>query len=274
MKTITFLNNKGGVGKTASVTTIAHILATEFQKKVLLIDLDPQMNTTCMFSEVDFVEQFLRIYKGVYTTIEKSVEDLLLDKNMDIHECIKKTKYENLDIIPSFLTLSEAEERMKADVRSPQQFRLQKHLKKVQDEYDYCIIDSSPSISIININGLVAADEVYLPLRCDGGSLLGIAITMNLFETVAEYNPGLKIGGMFFTQWNGRKNVSKVVYDLLRETFEDKILPITIRAGKNIEEGSLAQMPLLAYDSGKRKSGVTEDYLKLTKYIMNSEGTL
>ena len=82
---------------------------------------------------------------------------------------------------------------MKADVKTPQQFRLQRHLKAVQDEYDYCIIDSSPSISIINVNGLVAADEMYIPLRCDGGSLLGVAIVMNLFEAVSEYNEGLSM---------------------------------------------------------------------------------
>lgn len=271
MKTIIFLNNKGGVGKTASVTTIAHMLAQEYEKKVLLIDLDPQMNTTCMFSEVDFVDLFLKIYKGTYGKASKSIEDLLLDKNMDIHECIYHTGYENLDIIPSYLTLSEAEERMKADVRSPQQFRLQKHLKAVEKEYDYCIIDSSPSVSIININGLVAADKVYIPLRCDGGSLLGVAITMNLFETVAEYNPGLEIGGMFFTQWNGRKNVSKAVYDLLQNLFGKYMLPVKVGVSKNVEEGSLVQEPLLAYDNGKNKSKVTYDYLKLTKAIMEEE---
>lgn len=87
---------------------------------------------------------------------------------------------------------------MKADVKSPQQFRLRQHLKKVQNEYDYCIIDTSPSVSIVNINGLAAADSVYLPVRCDGGSLLGVAITVNLVRTVQEYNPRLEIGGSFF----------------------------------------------------------------------------
>lgn len=268
MKTIVFLNNKGGVGKTASVTSIAHIMAEKYNKKVLLIDLDPQMNSTCMFSDVDFVELFYSVYKGNFQKKQKSVEDLLLDRNLDIHECIVHTEYKNLDIIPSFLTLSEAEERMKADVKTPQQFKLDRHLKRVTDEYDYCIIDSSPSISIININGLVAADEVYVPLRCDGGSLLGAAIIMNLFEAVSEYNDKLKIGGMFFTQWNGRKNVSKVVYELLTEVFGKNIIPLTISTSKNLEECSIMQKPLLAYDSGKKKSKVTEDYIRLTEYIM------
>ncbi len=271
MKTIIFLNNKGGVGKTASVTTIAHILASVHGKRTLLIDLDPQMNSTTMYSEVDFVKLFYNIYKGTCKKTKKSVEDLLLDRNLDIHECIQHTEYDGLDIIPSYLTLSEAEERLKANVKTPQQFRLQRHLKAVQDEYDYCIIDSSPSVSIINVNGLMAADEMYIPLRCDGGSLLGVAIVMNLFETVSECNEGLKIGGMFFTQWNGRKNVSKSVYGLLEEIFGEYILPVTISTSKNLEESSLVQIPLLAYDKGKNKSRATEDYLKLTEYILQKE---
>lgn len=273
MKTILFLNNKGGVGKTASVTTVAHMLAAVHNKRVLLIDLDPQMNSTCMFSEVDFIELFNSIYQGICTKKQKSVEDLLLDRELDIYECIRHTEYKNLDIIPSFLTLSEAEERMKADVTSPQQFRLKKHLRTIQEEYDYCIIDSSPSISITNINGLVASDEVYVPLRCDGGSLLGASIIMNLFETVSEYDAGLRIGGMFFTQWNGRKNVSKAVYQLLSDMFGQYIIPVTISQSKNVEESSLVQKPLLAYDGGAKKSRVTQDYLELTEYILKQNET-
>lgn len=269
MKTIIFLNNKGGVGKTASVTTIAHMLATVHNKKTLLIDLDPQMNSTTMYSKVDFVKLFYHIYKGTCEKTEKSIEDLLLNRDLDIHECIQHTDYDNLDMIPSYLTLSEAEERMKADVKTPQQFRLQRHLRSVQDEYDYCIIDSSPSVSIINVNGLVAADEVYVPLRCDGGSLLGVAIIMNLFDVVSEYNAGLKIGGMFFTQWNGRKNVSKSVYELLSEMFGEYILPVTVATSKNLEESSLVQVPLLAYDKGKNKSKATQNYMELTEFILN-----
>jgi chromosome partitioning protein len=267
MKTIIFFNNKGGVGKTASVTSVAHMLASQYNKKVLIVDLDPQMNTTSMFNEVNFMKQFFEVYKGEKSGTDKSVEDLLLDTELDIHECIKKTEYDNLDIIPSYLTLSEAEERMKADVRTPQQFKLKEHLEKIQDEYDYCIIDTSPSVSIININGLVAADELYVPLRCDGGSLLGAAIVMNLYKVVSRYNSKLKMGGMFFTQWNGRKNVSKSVYNLLNEVFGQYIIPVNIGTSKNVEESSLMQIPLLAYDSGKNKSKVTEDYLKLTEYI-------
>ena len=269
MKTIIFLNNKGGVGKTSSVTALTHIIAEKFDRKVLCIDLDPQMNTTSMYGEVDFIELFLKTYKRQSTKTKYSVEDLLLDRKLDIYKCIQKTKYKNLDFIPSYLTLAEAEERLKADVSIPQQFRLKNHLEKVQNDYDYCIIDCSPSISILNINALVAGNEVYIPMRCDGGSLLGVAITMNLVETVMEYNPFLKMGGMFFTQWNERKNVSKTVYALMKDVFGDLILPYKISSSKNIEEGSLSQSPLLEYDT--KCSKVTTEYIQLAEFILHGK---
>lgn len=269
MKTIVFLNNKGGVGKTASATTVAHMMTQEFGQKVLLIDLDPQMNTTTMFANIDFMDLFKSIYKKEEKKSSKSVEDLLLNRDLDIHECIMKTDYNNLDLIPSYITLSECDERLKADVTSPQQFKLKNHLKKINDEYDYCIIDSSPSVNIVNINGLTAADEVYIPLRCDGYSLLGVAMAMRLFKTVSEYNEGLKIGGMFFTQWNSRANVDKTAFAMLNNCFSEYLIPIKIGVSKNVKECSFCQQPLLAYDDGKNKNVVTLEYLELTKYILN-----
>lgn len=126
-----------------------------------------------------------------------SIEDALMDPKLDIHKCIIHTKYENLDIIPAYLTLAEVENRLQADITTPQQFRLRMQLEKIEDEYDYCLIDCSPSINILNINGLVAADEVYIPTKTDGNSCLGIAISYNLINTVQAYNPRLKVAGIF-----------------------------------------------------------------------------
>lgn len=264
------MNNKGGVGKTASATTVAHMLATLHNKKTLLIDLDPQMNATTMFCEVDYVALFKQIYTGTLEKWQYSIGDLLLDKVDDIHKCINSTKYKNLSIIPSFLTLSEDEVSMRSSMATPQQFRLKHHLSKIQDEFDFCVIDSSPSISLVNINGMIAADQLYIPLLCDGGSLLGVAMTMNLFKTISSYNPGVKIGGILFTRYDGRMNVSKVTYDLLQQFFSDYILPITIGTSKNLQEGSLMQTPLLEYDEAKKKNKITEQYMKLTEYILQN----
>ncbi len=267
MITIAFINNKGGVGKTSSTTTISHMISTLHNKKVLLIDLDPQGNCTSLYSNVNMIKVLSSMLKGEsYSETEYSLEDMLLDSTLDIHKCIKHTDYNNLDIIPALLTLSQCEERLKADIKVPQQFRLKMQLAKIQNEYDYCILDCSPSVSIINVNGLAAADYVYIPCKCDAWSAVGICISNNLIDNVATYNSNLKLGGIFFTQWEN-KNVNKMTYELLKEFLGDKIIPITIRKNKSIEEMTYMQKPLLEYD---KKSPVTEDYMELTNYILQN----
>lgn len=269
MKTICFLNNKGGVGKTASTSTIAHMIATLHNKKVLLIDVDAQGNCSSIFSENQMIDLLTSLLKdSPITHKEKTVEDLFIDSSLDIHECIKKTAYKNLDIIPALLTLSECEELLKADIRTPQQFRLKKHLDNIQEEYDFCIIDCSPSINILNINSLVASDQVYIPLKCDAWSATGMCIAKKLVKTVSSYNPRLQLAGCFFTQWEGMKNVSKTTYSLLEAFVPDLLLPITISKSKLIEEMSYMQKPLLEYDNSAKKSKVTKDYINLTEYIV------
>lgn len=270
MKTLCMLNDKGGVGKTANAITISHMLVTVHKKKVLMVDMDPQGNLSAQFSSDDWYSIFISILKGVKLDKDKSVEDVLLDPQMDVREAIRHTKYENLDIIPSHLTLSEVEELLKANVKTPQQFKLMAQLEKVKDEYDYCIIDCSPSINILNINALVAADEVYIPLRCDGNSCIGMAITLNLISTVQSYNPNLKLGGCFFTQFDKRKAVSKQIYDLLQQELpKGMLLPFKIGTTKFLEQNTFEQKPLLEVDSGKRKSNVTLTYLKFTEYLVS-----
>lgn len=270
MKVIAFLSDKGGVGKTSSVTTIGHMLATKHDKKVLLIDNDPQGNSSAVFTNTDFFELFTNIMTGKGGKKELDVEDLYRDSTVDIRECIRHTAYDGLDIIPATLTLSESEELLKADVRTPQQFRLKMHLEQINDDYDYCLIDCSPNLNILNINALVAAQEVYIPTRSDGGSLLGIAITVNLVQTVQAYNPQLKIGGIFFTQFQQHKNVCKTAYKLVSMTpvLSAHLLPITIGVSKYLEENAYQQKPLLELDHGNRRSAVTKGYEELTEYIM------
>lgn len=270
MKVISILNNKGGVGKTASITTIGHMMSQQ-GKKVLLVDVDPQGNTSAMYdTEADFFKMFLAIWNGNWGNKDRySIEDALLDSSLDIHKCIYPTKYENLDFIPAYLTLAEVENLLKADVRTPQQFRLAKHLSKIDKEYDYCLIDCSPSINILNINALVASDEVYIPTRTDGNSCLGIAISYNLISTVQEYNPKLKVGGCFFTQFVKNKNVSTETFQFLHSVLpEGVLLPITIGNTKFLEQNSFQAVPLLEADSGKNKSKATRAYMKLVNYMM------
>lgn len=272
MKTICVLSGKGGVGKTATVKNIAHIVGTYYNKKVLVVDMDPQGNTSSMYGDIDFTSLFVSIVKGVALEKTESVEDLLLDSQMDVHRCIRHTRYENIDIIPAFLTLAEVEEKMKADIRTPQQFKLKVQLEKIKNEYDFCFIDCGPSISLLNVNALAASEEVFFPTKVDADSFVGIAIAMNLVKTVQCYNPGLKIGGAFFTQFNGRKNVSQVAYDTLSSLMNGKIIPIKIGISKYVEEQSFQQEPLLVVDN-KMESKVTKQYIQLAGYLITDDRT-
>lgn len=267
MKTIALLNIKGGVGKTATVTTISHMLATHFKKRVIIIDLDPQGNTTAHFSNIDVMERLERKLKGKITSIDNSISDLLMREDMDVHDCIRHTVYENLDIIPSDLQLGEVQDRIKADVKMPAQFRLKRHVKKLSGEYDFCIIDCSPSVSIANVNGLAIADEVYIPTTPDGYSLEGVAYALDLINNVKAYNDNLEIAGCFFSRWENQA-VQDISYQLLDEMVPGLLLPFKMYKSKLIGEGTYMNQPLLVSDRNRQLSRLTISYLHMAEYMM------
>ncbi len=268
MKTIVCLNNKGGVGKTATVTTVAHMLATVHNKRVLVIDMDPQGNTSNLYGTTDFIALIKARMNKLDLPELHSVGDLLINDELDPKEVIRNTNYVNLDLLPSYPTLAAIEEKLKADIKRPQQFRLFGQLQKIADQYDYCLIDCAPSLSILNINALVAADEVYIPTLADDGSLFGIELTISeLIAEVQRYTPNLKVGGIFFTRCKANYNVSKYARELLENVYADMMLPISINENVAVADCSHHHMPLLAYDPHK-KAKATRDYLALTDYIM------
>lgn len=264
MKSIAFLNIKGGVGKTTSVTTIGHMLAAQYGKRVLIVDLDPQGNSTALFSENRFFDDFSELENVL---LDYSVSNLMLDRKMDVRKCIIHTRYENLDIIGADLQLTAVERTVTADTSTPQQIRLQKHLAKIQDEYDYCLFDCSPNSGLINVNGLTMADEVYIPICADGYSLQGIKSTEELIENVADFNEKLKIAAIYCTRWEN-KNVNEVAYQFVEAKYPDLLIPIKINKSKLCEENTMWREPLLAVDSGENKSKATQAYLQLTEYIL------
>ena len=152
MKVVGFLNNKGGVGKTGSITTLAHMIATEYKRKVLVVDIDPQANTSQLFGFSGDEQEYslTELLNGRVYPVENTVEDILLDSEKDIRDCIYETEYENLFIVPSYITLSSVENQLLGNVTMPQQFRLKKQLDKVKDEFDLCMIDCGPSVSLLN----------------------------------------------------------------------------------------------------------------------------
>lgn len=259
MKTIAFFNVKGGVGKTTSSITVAHILATVFKKKTLLIDLDPQSNSTDYYNRYDSDYSVGNVMSGKGWKEGKEISITAAD-------AILHTEFENLDIIPSNLTLGRLERSLAADVNSPQQFKLKNALKEIESQYDYVVLDMSPSAeSLVNTNGLAIADMVFVPLKCDKWATRGLNATIEVINTVSTYNVNLKFGGCFFVQWENR-NINKAVYDALHSELSDKLLPHKIRKNKSVEEMTYNGRPLVEYDN---MGTSTLDYLDLTQTIID-----
>lgn len=253
MKTIAFFNVKGGVGKTSSTINIALALSQIFEKKVLVIDLDAQANTTDYFDR----------YDNPYTT-----ENVLTGTGQDgekitIKEAITKTAYERIDIVSSRLSLGRCEKALVADITVPQQFRLTGQLKAIQNDYDFCLLDLSPAAeSLVNTNGIACADAVYVPLKCDNWAIRGLDATLAVIDTISSYNANLTFGGCFFVQWENR-NINKTIYDMLQKQLEEKMLPYRIRKNVKVEECSYTRNSIFS----ERHNTAAEDYKNLAAYI-------
>ena len=266
-KIISFLNNKGEVGKSSTVQALAYILSNSYKRKVLIVDIDPQANTTITLGNTDFMD-LLKQKTGIIKDQESliSIEDLVINNNIDIHEAIKQTSIHNVDIIQALPTLAAVEESLKADIRTPQQFRLRNQLAKLNDnEYDYVLIDCGPSLSILNINALVASDEVFIPTQVDSGSLWGVTMTINeLIKPVRSYAPGLTLGGIFVTRCRDYTTAAREGYRILEELYPDKLLPITINENVAVQNSSQKRIPLPKLN---KRAQATKDYYMLAGYI-------
>lgn len=269
MNTIAFLNQKGGAGKSASSIAIAEYLA-ELGKKVLIIDLDPQGSVSTRLGKINKLVYIDSLWRNITIDSQETgllLEDILLDTtgSVDVHDVIQHTKHENLDLIPTYLTLSIAESKLRDDAIYPQQFRLKNHLENVQDEYDYCILDCSPSISIININGLAIADKVYIPMTPDADAIAGAATIRNIIRTVATYNPKLELGGLFFIKWSDNSAICREVNELIKRYVPDLMLPFNIPNSRYLERNTFTDGANLPANS---RPGIV--YREFAEYIIKS----
>lgn len=248
MKTVAFSNIKGGVGKTTSAVNVAYDLAS-LGYRVLLVDLDPQSNSSDFF--------------GRCGNTEYTVSDLLTNADIPITKVAVPTDYPGLDIIPAYLTLGRAEKLLIADTTIPQQFRLKRYLTKLSAKYDYCILDCSPAPeSIVNINGLAAADVVFVPMRCDKWAIAGLESSLQVIDAVSSYNEKLTFGGAFFTCWE-RCNINQDVFALISNELGNKLLPVKIRKTVTATKSTYGKpLSLLS-----KKCTAAQDYKALTEYI-------
>jgi len=248
MKTISIFTQKGGVGKTISTINIAYTLVKQHEKRVLIIDNDKQGNTSQFFN--------------VHSYEEKSISDLLTNHKLTIQEVIKKTNYEGLDIIPANMNLIRTNKELLLDTSRPQQTRLKKHLEAVWNDYDYCIIDNAPDLTMSVINALVATNDVITPVSADKFAFDGLDFMIDQLEEIKEFNENIQFRGCFITRFS-KNNLNRDSKDYFRSEYQ--MFQTHIRNTVKVGETSYTQMPLLDYSPN---CTAAKDYVSLVAELL------
>lgn len=249
MRKIAIFNIKGGVAKTTSTANFAACLK-ENGHKVLLVDLDPQSNLTKLFK--------------AYSMDDASIADVLLDKNLDIESVIKRTDFENIDILPANVTLAFAERKILLDVSRSQQNRLAKAFEKIEDKYEYCLIDCPPALNMITVNALCGANEVIVPIKIDKFALDGLEYLLGSIEEIKEeFNPDLKFKGCFITM-DSLTTVNKVIKQELKNILGEKMFNTSIQQNIKVVESTFEECPVVF---SFKKARASLDYKNLSEEI-------
>jgi chromosome partitioning protein len=254
-KIVSLANQKGGVGKTTTAINLSASLAA-CERNVLLVDLDPQANAT---SGV-----------GMPKNEEKSMYPVLTD-GLNIREVIRETELPNFHIAPSSVDLVAAELELSDAIG--REFHLRRALQDIAKEYDYVLIDSPPSLGLLTINGLTAANSVLVPMQCEYFAIEGVAQLVNTIDRVRDLlNPGLEIEGIALTMYDERMNLARQVADEVRNHFGDKVYQTVIPRNVRLGEAPSFGKPIILYDIRSRGS---EAYINLAKeFIQRAENVL
>ena len=250
-KTIAIANQKGGVGKTTTSINLSACLA-EKGKRVLLIDADPQGNTTSGFG----------IDKN---NLENTIYELMLGE-CSISDCVMKNQVGNVSVVPSNVNLAAAEiELIGIDKK---EYILKKEVEPIKDLFDYIIIDCPPSLNMLTVNALTAADTVLVPIQCEYYALEGLSQLIHTINLVKErLNPELCMEGVVFTMYDARTNLSMQVVENVKQNLNQKIYSTLIPRNIRLAEAPSHGIPINLYDS---RSAGADAYSQLAQEVINN----
>jgi len=252
-KVIALANQKGGVGKTTTAINLAASLAV-LEYKVLIIDADPQANAT---SGVGFD------VRNVKTSIYECIVD-----ELDPRKIILNTEIPGLDLIPSHIDLVGAEIEM---LNLPNREKVLRHvIEKIKDDYDFILIDCSPSLGLITVNSLTAADSVIIPVQCEYFALEGLGKLLNTIKIIqTKLHPELQIEGFLLTMYDSRLNLSNQVMEEVKKHFQEMVFESVIHRNIKLSEAPSYGQPAILYDATSKGAA---SYMNLARELLQNNG--